>query len=43
MTRIVTLYNHKGGVSKTTTTFNVAHELARSGVKTSGISSKSSS
>jgi cellulose biosynthesis protein BcsQ len=34
MSRIVTLYNHKGGVSKTTTTFNVAHDLARSGVKT---------
>jgi len=34
MSRIVTLYNHKGGVSKTTTTFNVAHYLARSGIKT---------
>lgn len=27
MTRIVTLYNHKGGVSKTTTTFHLAHAL----------------
>lgn len=31
MSKIVTLYNHKGGVSKTTTTFNLAHLLAAQG------------
>ena len=33
MTKIVTLYNHKGGVSKTATTFNLSHYLARHGRK----------
>ena len=31
--KIITLYNHKGGVSKTTTTFNLATYLADSGRK----------
>ncbi|MCA1931291.1 ParA family protein [Rheinheimera sp.] len=31
--QIVSLYNHKGGVSKTTTTFNLAHYLAEDGKK----------
>lgn len=33
MSKIITLYNHKGGVSKTTTTFNLAHYLSQSGKK----------
>ncbi len=33
MTKIITLYNHKGGVSKTTTTFNLAHYLSQNGKK----------
>lgn len=31
MTQIITFYNHKGGVAKTTTIFNLAHLLAESG------------
>ncbi|AWM12570.1 chromosome partitioning protein [Flavobacterium sediminis] len=31
--KILTFYNHKGGVSKTSTTFNVAHLLAEKGKK----------
>lgn len=34
MSKIITLYNHKGGVSKTTTNFNLAHLLAERGYKT---------
>jgi cellulose biosynthesis protein BcsQ len=34
MTKIITLYNHKGGVSKTTTCFNLAQLLASNGKKT---------
>lgn len=33
MTKIVTLYNHKGGVSKTSTTFNLSNYLADQGKK----------
>ncbi|WP_043689698.1 ParA family protein [Luteimonas huabeiensis] len=33
VSKIVTLYNHKGGVSKTTTTFNLASYLASKGSK----------
>lgn len=31
MSKIITFYNHKGGVSKTTTAFNVAHYLSSAG------------
>ncbi|MGV8914771.1 MAG: ParA family protein [Kaistella sp.] len=31
--KIITFYNHKGGVSKTSTTFNIAHLLAEQGKK----------
>lgn len=31
--KIITFYNHKGGVSKTSTTFNVSHLLAEQGKK----------
>ena len=31
--KILTFYNHKGGVSKTSTTFNIAHLLAEMGKK----------
>ncbi|WP_127495912.1 ParA family protein [Paenibacillus glycanilyticus] len=33
MTKVLTFYNHKGGVSKTTTIFNLAHYLAENGKK----------
>lgn len=31
--KIITFYNHKGGVSKTSTTFNIAHLMAEQGNK----------
>ncbi len=31
--KIISLFNHKGGVSKTTTTFNLAWALAKMGKK----------
>lgn len=34
MSKVVTFYNHKGGVSKTTTIFNLAHFLSEQGSKT---------
>lgn len=33
MSKIITFYNHKGGVSKTTTSFNVAHLMASTGLR----------
>jgi chromosome partitioning protein len=32
--KIISLFNHKGGVSKTTTTFNLGWMLAQQGHKT---------
>ncbi|NMV11942.1 ParA family protein, partial [Vibrio parahaemolyticus] len=32
--KIISLFNHKGGVSKTTTTFNLGWMLAELGFKT---------
>lgn len=31
MAKLISVFNHKGGVSKTTTTFNLAWMLARQG------------
>ena len=33
MAKMIALFNHKGGVSKTTTTFNLGWIMARQGAK----------